>query len=118
MIAGCSLYRKCFQKALVSTPLVLISLVTSALADDVIIPDPGLNAAIRDALGKPSGPLTDLDLLSLTNLDAHNRNVSSIVGLEAARNLRLLDLQINPLSNFSLPSGLTNLMTLDVSSIH
>ena len=37
----------------------------------------------RVALQKPFGPLTEQDLLSLTNLDASRRNVSSIAGLEA-----------------------------------
>jgi len=93
----------------------LTSFASLTLAQDVQVPDPGLNAAIRDALGKPSGPLTVQDMLSLTNLNARNRNVSSIEGLDAARNLVSLDLQINRLTNFSLPSELTKLTTLDVS---
>ena len=94
---------------------VLSNLVVSTLAQEVSIPDPGLNAAIREALQKPIGPLTEQDLLSLTNLNARRRNVRSIDGLEAARNLVSLDLQINRLTNFSLPSELTNLSTLDLS---
>src|SRR5436309_1008911 len=95
--------------------LFFASAVTSGLAQEVSIPDPGLNAAIREALQKPFDPLTEQDLLSLTNLDASRRNVKSIVGLEAARNLVSLDLEINRLTNFSLPSELTRLNTLDVS---
>ena len=64
------------------------------LAEEVSIPDPGLNAAIREALQKATGPLMQADLLSLTN-NASQRNISSIVGLEAARNLVSLNLQIN-----------------------
>ena len=118
--------------------LILAGCMTSTFAQEISIPDPGLNAAIRDALGKPGGPLTEQDLLSLTNLNARNRNVSSIDGLEAARNLvslhleinRLtnvsllgaltnlsaLDLSVNPLTNFSLPNGLTNLLSLTIES--
>jgi formylglycine-generating enzyme required for sulfatase activity len=95
--------------------LALTNLVSSTLAQEVSIPDPGLNSAIREALQKPDGPFTEQDLLSLTNLNARGREVRSIDGLEAARNLLALDLQINRLTNFSLPSELTNLMTLDVS---
>ena len=58
--------------------LFFASFLTSALAQEVSIPDPGLNAAIREALQKPFGPLTEQDLLSLTNLNARNRNVSNI----------------------------------------
>src|SRR5713101_3955262 len=94
--------------------LFLASFLDSALAQEVSIPDPGLNAAIRAALQKPFGPLTEQDMLSLTNLDASRRNVRSIDGLEAARNLVSLDLQINRLTNFSLPSRLTNLTSLTI----
>src|SRR5258708_36041705 len=101
-------------RSLVLTFLVLASLAVSTTAQDVSIPDPGLEAAIRAALQKPFGPLTEQDMLSLTNLDASRRNVRSINGLDAARNLVSLNLQINRLTNFSLPSQLTNLTTLDV----
>jgi len=92
-----------------------MSLAAPTLAQEVSFPDPGLNAAVRAALQKPFDPLTEQDLLSLTNLNASRRNVRSIEGLEAARNLVTLDLQINRLINFSLPSELTKLITLDVS---
>src|SRR5881296_1381948 len=98
------------------TVLVLTSFIVSTRAQEASIPDPGLNAAIRAALQKPFGPLTEQDLLSLTNLDASRRNVKSIVGLEAARNLVSLELQINRLTHFALPSQLTNLRRLDLSA--
>ena len=103
-------------RPLVLTLLASTSFVATTLAQEVSIPDPGLSAAIREALGKPSGPLTVQDMLSLTDLNARNRNVRSIVGLEAARNLVSLDLQINLLTNVSLPSELTKLSMLDVSA--
>ena len=87
----------------------------STLAQEVSIPDPGLNAAIREALQKPNGPLMQQDLLNLTNLDASSRDVSNAEGLEAARNLRVLFLTSNQLTNFSLPSALTNLTMLELS---
>jgi len=55
---------------LVVTVMALTNFVASTLAQEVSIPDPGLNAAVRNALQKPGGPLTEQDLLSLTNLDA------------------------------------------------
>jgi hypothetical protein len=107
-----------FIRPLVLTALILASFVNSTLAQqasEVSIPDPGLNAAIREAVQKPDGPLNERDLLSLTVLDANSRNVRSIEGLEAARNLGVLSLQSNGFTNFSVPSGLTNLGTLDLS---
>jgi len=96
--------------------LLLASVVTSALAQEVSIPDPGLNAAIRQELQKPTGPLTQQDLLQLTSLNATGRNIANVAGLEAARNLIGLDLFHNHITNFSLPSQLTNLIFLDISS--
>ena len=49
--------------------LILIGFVASTRAQEVSIPDAGLNAAIREALNKPIGPLTEQDLLTLTNLN-------------------------------------------------
>ncbi len=95
--------------------LVLVSCMTTTMAQEVSIPDPGLNAAIREALQIPSGPLTQQDMLNLTDLDASRRNVSSLVGLETARNLASLNLQINNLTNFTVSTQLKNLLVLDLS---
>ena len=54
-------------------PLIVAQLVLTgftAAAQEVFIPDPGLNAAIREALQKPNAPLSPQDLLSLTSLNA------------------------------------------------
>ena len=94
--------------------LILIGFALSAPAQQVFIPDPGLNAAIREALQKTSGTLSENDLLSLTSLRACCRNITSVQGLEAARNLLDLDLNSNSLTDFVLPSGLTNLISLSL----
>src|SRR5262245_8028250 len=98
--------------------LTLTGLALSARAQEVSFPDPGLNAAIRQALQKPTGPLTAQDLLTLTNLNAGGRSISSVQGLEAARNLRILDLDNNSVTNFPLASVLTNLTILDLFNNH
>src|SRR5262245_49948282 len=46
-----------FRKIFAVT-FALASLLTSAFSQTVTIPDAGLNAAIRETLGKPSGLLT------------------------------------------------------------
>lgn len=51
-----------FIRALVLIVPVLTGFVASTLAQSVSIPDPGLNAAIREALQKPNGPFTTLVL--------------------------------------------------------
>ena len=71
------------MKSIIRFLLIALTLIGHAaltLAQEVSIPDPGLNAAIRDALQKPSSPLTQQDLLSLTNLNASSRNKSKSGG--------------------------------------
>ncbi|HSU57203.1 MAG TPA: hypothetical protein VLT36_24395, partial [Candidatus Dormibacteraeota bacterium] len=99
---------------LVMPLLGLTCFLTSAPAQ-VVIPDPGLDAALRQALQKPTGPLSAQDLLSLTNLDASQRNITNLTGLETARNLITLSLQTNRLALLTVPSALTNLHTVDLS---
>src|SRR5882724_125901 len=94
--------------------LVLASFVPSTFAQDVSVPDPGLNAAIRAALQKPTGPLTEQDMLNLTVLSACCRGITSIQGLEAARNLTILDLHSNSLTNCVVPNSLTDLNIIDL----
>src|SRR5262245_51869257 len=94
--------------------LSLTGLATLTHAQTVSIPDPGLNAVVRETLNKPVGPLTQQDMLTLTVLNAHDRNIGNLAGLETARNLNTLLLLNNHLTNFSLPT-LTNLVVLDLS---
>lgn len=94
--------------------LVLAGFMPAAFTQTVTLPDPGLNAAVREALQKPAGPLTRQDLLGLTVLNAHDRNITSLAGLEAASNLSTLLLFGNHLTSFSQPM-LTNLVVLDLS---
>jgi formylglycine-generating enzyme required for sulfatase activity len=84
------------------------------VAQEVPIPDPGLQAAIRETLQKPLGPLTQQDLLNLTQLSACCRSIRSVEGLQAARNLRIVDLTSNSITNFPFAGTLTNLEILDL----
>ncbi len=68
----------------------------------VYIPDANLRAVIRDALGKSGfAPITTTDMVGLTTLDASNRNIRDLTGLESATNLTELNLTGNPLSSQS-----------------
>lgn len=98
------------------TLLFLIGFTASAAALDVSILDTGLNAAVFAALHKSAGPITQQDMLSLTNLDASRRAVRRIDGLETALNLVSLNLQINVLTNVAIPGALTKLANLNLSA--
>ena len=75
----------------------------------VSIPDPNLAAAVRESIGDT---ITTQTLLNLTSLDADEREIEDITGLEHAHNLRHLYLQKNAISDVSPLSGLTQLTVL------
>jgi hypothetical protein len=102
-------------RSIIVALLVLNTFVGLTRAQNVTILDAGLNAAIRATLAKPTGPLSVQDLLTLTNLDASNRSISNLAGLEFATNLLSLNLQGNLLSNPAFPTNLTRLNSLDLS---
>ena len=60
----------------------------------VSIPDANLRAVIADILGKASGaPITRAEMASLTRLDAPDKNISDLTGLEFATGLTGLNLR-------------------------
>ena len=98
------------------TLVLLVAIATFVSAQTVTFPDPGLEAAVRDALNKPSGGITTADMLTLTNLPAAWRGITDTRGLETALNLLTLELTGNPVTNYAGFSGLANLNRLDFSS--
>ena len=69
------------------------STISAQLAD---IPDPNLKQAIREKLVLPDEiPITQQEMLQLTGLDAKNRQINNLTGLEYATNLTWLDLSGN-----------------------
>ena len=89
----------------------------------VSIPDANLRAVIEDNLGKERGaPITPAEMASLTRLEAPNKNIGDVTGLEFAINLTWLNLGVesvdgslvnsNRISDLSPLSGLTNLQEL------
>ena len=77
-------------------------------AQTVNIPDANLRAAIEEALGKTSNArITAEEMLTLTRLEAPNRSINDLTGLEAATNLEDLRLLHNSISDLSPLAGLT-----------
>ena len=84
-------------------------------ADEVVtFPDPNLEAAICDAIGKPMGDIYQSDLNNLTSLNAHSRNIANLSGLEHCTSLTQLDIGKNGISDISPLSGLTGLTELSL----
>jgi PKD repeat protein/sporulation protein YlmC with PRC-barrel domain len=94
------------------------SFVTTVKADSVVtFPDPNLEAAIRQTIGKPSGDILRSDLAYLPGmLDLSGRGISNLAGLEYCTNLGWLGLRSNQISDLSPLAGLTNLSYLWLDS--
>ena len=79
------------------------------------MPDPALRQAVRDKLGIPAdSPLTQTHLQSLTNLEAINKGIVDLTGLEHATDLQALILIGNNIHDLSPLSGLSELVFLDL----
>ena len=90
-----------------------VTVESDIVVAQVNIPDPNLRNAIEQALGKARGEtITAEDMARLTQLDAKNRNIANLTGLEAATNLRNLKLQENSISDISPIAGLTQMVFL------
>ena len=73
-------------------------------AQTVHIPDPNLRAAISEELD--GAPITRETMLQLTELDARERGITDISGLEYAHNLKSLTLVYNNISDLTPISAL------------
>jgi internalin A len=88
----------------------------SARAQTVSFADTNLEAAVREALSIPSGPISSAEMKGLTNLTANGRSITSLAGLESATELKWLWVEWNPITNHLALSSLTNLIDLSVSA--
>jgi len=100
------------------TPVVLIILVVlfaiCVTAEVVSFPDPNLEITIREAIGKPTGDILQSDLVGLTYLDANERSISDLTGIEHCLDLAELYLASNHITNVTPLVGLTQLTRLDL----
>ena len=95
--------------------LTLMIPISTVLADSVVtFPDPNLEGAIREAIGKPTGDIYESDLLVLTEFTADDLAIVDLTGLEYCTNLTTLSLEGNQTDNISPLSGLTNLTWLSL----
>ena len=81
----------------------------------VTFPDPNLEAAIREAISKPEGPIYTTDLEGLIELYAQQRGITDLSGLEHCTSLTHLQLGDNQISDISPIQNLTSLTYLYLS---
>ena len=75
-----------------------------------LVPDVNLRTAIAEALGKPSGASIETgDLARLTQLEADEKGISDLRGLEYATRLERIELRRNEISDLSPLTELTRL---------
>ncbi len=77
--------------------------------------DPNLEAAVRDAIGKPQGDIYTSDLEILEALNASGREIEELTGIEDCINLTNLVLSYNNITDISPLAGLLNLVSLNLN---
>jgi Leucine-rich repeat (LRR) protein len=92
--------------------LVLANLVNPAIH----FADPNLEKAIREKIDQPTSPLTRLDLLAITELDASGRDIKRLEGIEALRRLAVLNLGENAVEDLSPLAKLSMLSELNLQN--
>ena len=81
------------------------------------MPDAGLRAAIRSALGLNAGdPLTKQKMTTLTSLSATDRQIINLTGLEYATTLTSLDLHYNQIRDLTPLENLAALTVLRIGA--
>ena len=96
--------------------IVLWLFATTTVHAQDWMPDPALRVAVREKLGIPADtPLTrDYIQLHLTGLQASNKGIVDLTGLEHATDLQFLVLGHNEIQDIFPLSGLTGLFFLDL----
>lgn len=79
-----------------------------------IFADSSLDAAVRQALGRPTGSLRGDDLRSLSTLSARSFGIVDLRGIEQLDSLTALDLAGNRIVDLTPLTGLTGLVLLDL----
>ena len=75
-----------------------------------LIPDANLRAAIAETLGKaPGEPVTETDLTRLTRIEADEKGIRNLRGLEHAIRLERIEFRHNSISDLSPLAGLVRL---------
>jgi Leucine-rich repeat (LRR) protein len=74
--------------------------------------DPNLEQVVREDIDKPTGLLYKADLEGITILDASEREIESLDGIQYIKNLQKLNFSSNQVSDISPLANLTNLEVL------
>ena len=108
---------KLFVLCVIAGVATLASPLFSADAQTVNIPDANLRTALEQALGKAVGDaITEAELGGLRQLDARNKSIATLTGLEKATGLRSLNLKGNSIADISPAVNLPRLRLLVIEN--
>ncbi len=98
--------------------LILTGLLFLANLEDPVVhfADPNLEQVIREKIGQPSAPIYRTGLLTITELDASDRNIRSLEGIESLRKLVSLNLQDNIIEDLTPLAELEMLSELNLQN--
>lgn len=102
----------------IAVPATLVMLflgLSSWNSQPITFADPTLEAAIRERVERPNGPLLRTDVLKVTQLDVSGRSISELSGIQELRRLEVLDVSANSLESLELLADLPRLTALDAS---
>jgi len=109
--------RRRFGRAVIVFLYCSILAVVSIPAFGIVVEflDPGLEIAIRSAIGRPAADIDDTDLAELVELDASNQGIINLDGIEYCSNLMMLFLNDSQISDITPLSRLTELTDLGLN---
>ena len=97
---------------IISLGMVIIS---NQMQQEIVFSDPALEQGFRIVIDKPEGKIYNHQLLSIIELDLSSLNIEKLDGVEAARNLRVLNLSGNRIQDLSPISRLKKLQQLNLT---
>jgi len=95
--------------------IVLAPIPSSADDPVVTFPDANLEAAIREAINKPTGDIYASELAVLTNVNASGRGIIDLTGIEYCTNITDINFSSNQIIDLTPLAELTKLVNLDLS---
>src|SRR5437870_5601679 len=90
---------------------VLCGYIASAPAEDTGFPDKNLEAAVREALHEPKEKLTEEKLANLYTLESSGKGIHDLTGLEKCKNLALLKLSNQKITDLKPLKDLANIQS-------
>jgi Leucine-rich repeat (LRR) protein len=80
--------------------------------EEIYFEDPNLEQVIREIINRPNGPIYKSDVVYILDIDACERGMESLEGLQHLENLNVLSIYSNQISDLSPLENLINIHSL------